>query len=166
MDDASMPDYQGDPSQDNPLWDNEFMDLREFENFWAMQLTYLDLQMQSTRLGDTPQAAGILSEMAEMHPRYSQAHNYHYRPEAYRPELIPPVLRRQSATPPEPDSSTTASRRTAVAAQPPGQLTVPATDRRSRAVRESRRSNSSAASSSRASQGNSQSTEPRKRQKH
>lgn len=169
-DDTSMPDYQEDPSLNNPLWHDEYMDLRELDNFQGMEMTYLELQMASTSLGDTPQGVVVANEMAEMYPQYIQAYNYHYRPDEFRPELIPPALRRQSATPPEAFAPAPSSQRATAAALLPGQLSVPATDRRSRAVREPRRDSrraagSSSSSSSHQGHGNSQGSEPKKRRK-
>ncbi|MFF4748822.1 hypothetical protein ACWD5R_06005 [Streptomyces sp. NPDC002514] len=101
-DEMSMPDSQEDPSQNNPLWHDEYMNLREFENFDAMQQTYLSLQMANMSLDENSHAYAVnANEMSEMYPQYIQAYNYHYRPEEYRPELIPPVVRVQNTTPPE-----------------------------------------------------------------
>ncbi|MFB7500289.1 hypothetical protein ACFC09_37395 [Streptomyces sp. NPDC056161] len=157
-DEMSMPDSQEDPSQNNPLWHNEYMDLREFANFEAMQATYLSLDMANMNLNETSnEYATNLREMAEMYPQYIQAYNYHYRP-----QLIPPEVRVESATPPDRQSPSRQSQVAAAAHSQPEGLSASWT-RRPPEQGQDRRGGSSQSTSQGA--GSSQSTGARKKQR-
>ncbi|WP_446045450.1 hypothetical protein [Streptomyces olivaceus] len=145
--------------EDHPLWHPEFMDLRDIDNFESMQLTYSDLQTQVNNLSvNDPDRHAANREMLKMYGQYIQAYNYHYRPQEYRPEMIAPELRVQSATPPDSETA-------AVPIQHPGYLTVPAPQHRSRARRESNRETGSSSQHSGTSRYSADS-KPQKRHKH
>ncbi|GAA2616463.1 hypothetical protein GCM10009863_32750 [Streptomyces axinellae] len=103
--DTPTSDPQEEGARNYRLWHNEFMDLRQRENFDAMQETYRDLYTDSVTLPQNdPQTRIVLAEMEELYPLYMQAYNYHHnREEFYRqnPDLNPPAVRVQSPTPPD-----------------------------------------------------------------
>ncbi|MBT3151022.1 hypothetical protein HTV45_08985 [Streptomyces sp. CHD11] len=154
-DDVDMPDAEPDPSVNNPLWHNEFMDLRDPMNFDAMEQTYLALQMDNMALENSHSPEGReqhdrnVAEMQDMYPYYIQAYNYHHAPENYRPEAIPPSLAVQAATPPDSHSPERANQNPVDARL----LTVQSTAARSRATSGSgSRASASGSSSAQADQ--------------
>ncbi|MFE9613682.1 hypothetical protein [Streptomyces sp. NPDC006012] len=112
MEDASTPGYQENPSQNHPLWHDTYGDLTVFENFERMHEGVLALHMDGA-LDDGNWAQRVINAnlMAEKDPKFTQAYNYHYRPEAYKPEFIPPKVRVESAAPPERQSQVAAAAR-------------------------------------------------------
>lgn len=139
--------------EDHPLWHPEFMDLRDFDNFEGMERTYSALQTRLHELSvNDPARHAITRDMDEMYDQYRQAYNYHYRP-----ELIAPELRVQSATPPDSETAV-------VPVQQQGYLTVPAPNRRSRARRDPNRETGSSSQHSGASRPSADS-KPQKRHK-